>query len=188
MCSSDLPLRVGINLSLRQFRQMNLVERITEILKQTGMQPQLLALELTENILMEQVDKSDYTRHYIAALEKLDMMGVQVAIDHFGIGYSSLNNLRQFAIHTLKIDQSFVHDIKKNPAAAAIISTVVSMGKNFGLQIIAQGVETQEQLDMLGSLGCHQAQGLLLGEPMSAELFAEFVQRKGTQCPPSLDS
>ena len=152
------------------------------------MQPQLLALELTENILMEQVDKSDYTRHYIAALEKLDMMGVQVAIDHFGIGYSSLNNLRQFAIHTLKIDQSFVHDIKKNPAAAAIISTVVSMGKNFGLQIIAQGVETQEQLDMLGSLGCHQAQGLLLGEPMSAELFAEFVQRKGTQRPPSLGS
>ena len=165
------PLHIAVNLSARQFMQKDLIEMIGKILKETGLKPELLELELTESMLMAH---SDYN---METLKELANLGIQISIDDFGTGYSSLSYLKRFSIHSLKIDQSFVRDIAIDPDDATIAAAIISMGNSLRLKVIAEGVENPEQLEALRSMGCHQAQGFLLGPPMSAEIFTEHLRR-----------
>lgn len=165
------PLQIAVNLSARQFMQKELVEMIGKILKETGLKPEYLELELTESMLMSHSD------HNITTLKELTDLGLQISIDDFGTGYSSLSYLKRFSIHSLKIDQSFVRDIATDPDDAAIAAAVIAMGNSLRLKVVAEGVENPEQLAALRAMGCHQAQGYLLGPPMRADVFTEHLRR-----------
>ncbi|HWP48522.1 MAG TPA: EAL domain-containing protein [Candidatus Limnocylindrales bacterium] len=162
------PLFVAINLSARQFQHQNLLELIKKILKETGMAAQTLKLEITESIAMRDLDFS------IPILKELSAMGVQILIDDFGTCYSSLGYLNRFPINALKIDQSFVKDIPNNADNAAIIKAIIAMAHSLKLKVIAEGVETEEQLTFLRSQACDEIQGYLLSHPLPAEVFARL--------------
>ena len=164
-------LRIAVNLSARQFRQKNLISMIEQVLGETGLAPGLLELELTEGMLMHNVEEAALT------LVQLHEMGVGLAIDDFGTGYSSLSYLKRFPIHTIKIDRSFVCDISTDPDDAAIVTAIVAMARSLDLNVIAEGVETEEQATFLRSLACHQAQGYHFGRPMPA---VDFMARLGS--------
>jgi len=157
------PLRMAVNLSARQFRQDNLVEMIDSILRETGISPKLLELELTEGLLMENIGETSMI------LGQLKSRGVQVAIDDFGTGYSSLSYLKRFPIDRLKIDQSFVRDIITDSNDAAIAVAVISLGRSMGLSVIAEGVETRDQLEFLGVQKCDEYQGYHFSRPVPPE-------------------
>ena len=165
------PLQIAVNLSARQFMQKDLIGMISKILHETGLKPDLLELELTESMLMAH---SDYN---MATLKELSNLGIQISIDDFGTGYSSLSYLKRFSIHSLKIDQSFVRDIAIDPDDATIATAIIAMGSSLRLKVIAEGVENPEQLAALRGMGCHQAQGFLLGAPMPADIFTEHLRR-----------
>jgi diguanylate cyclase (GGDEF)-like protein/PAS domain S-box-containing protein len=153
---------VAVNISAVEFRNKGFLEGVALILKETGLPPRYLELELTETILMHDADSS------LGLLEALKAMGVRLAIDDFGTGYSSLSYLKRFPIDTLKIDQSFVHDIPADADDATIVSAVIGMGKNLNHRVIAEGVETHEQLAFLRAQGCDEGQGFLFSHPLSA--------------------
>ncbi len=162
---------VAVNMSALQFRRPGLAERLQEILADTGLPARFLELELTESIVMHQAEAT------IALLAQLQQMGLSLSIDDFGTGYSSLSYLRRFPIHKLKIDQSFVRDLPRDPDAAAITAAIVGMGKSLKLRIIAEGVETAEQLELLRGLRCDEVQGYLTGAPTSPEDVAALLRR-----------
>jgi diguanylate cyclase len=166
---SLMPLRVAVNLSARQFRHENLVAMIRRVLNQTGLDPTLLVLELTEASIMEDVKMT------IATLQALKTTGVEIAIDDFGTGYSSLNYLRRFPIDTLKIDRSFVAQVTENPQDAAITSAVIAMAQSLKLKVIAEGVETPAQLAFLRQHGCQAAQGNIYSPPQPASEVATLL-------------
>ena len=168
--SSNSPGRVSVNLSLKQLRQPNFIERISSILRGHEVSPTSLELEITETTLMENPDRT------IKLLDQLYALGLHLAIDDFGTGYSSLSALQQFPISTLKIDKSFVRDIAVNPDDATIVGTIVQMGHNLNMQVVAEGVENEEQLNFLQRLNCTYVQGLLFGEPMSSENYQELLR------------
>ncbi len=153
------PLRVAVNLSARQFMQSNLLDTISGALRRTGLAPELLALEITESMLMYQHESIAET------LSRLSSLGIRIAIDDFGTGYSSLAYLKRFRVQELKIDRSFVRGVPDNADDAAIVTAIVSMAKSLGLRLIAEGVETEAQLQFLQELGCDTVQGFLLGKP-----------------------
>jgi diguanylate cyclase (GGDEF)-like protein/PAS domain S-box-containing protein len=157
-------LRMAVNLSVRQFQQADLVERVAAILERTGLDAGCLELEITESTL---IDKQVSTK----TAARLSDLGIRLAIDDFGTGYSSLTYLRRFSVNTLKIDRSFVHDIPEDRDDAAIITAVIGLAHSLGLEIVAEGVETQEQLEFLQKRGCHYAQGYLIGKPVSVGDF-----------------
>ncbi|MDP2155400.1 MAG: EAL domain-containing protein [Sulfuricella sp.] len=157
------PLRMAVNLSARQFRQDTLVEMIDSILRETGISPKLLELELTEGLLMENTSETSMI------LGQLKSRGVQVAIDDFGTGYSSLSYLKRFPIDRLKIDRSFVRDIITDSNDAAIAVAVISLGRSLGLSVIAEGVETGDQLEFLGVQKCDEYQGFHFSRPVPPE-------------------
>jgi diguanylate cyclase (GGDEF)-like protein len=157
------PLRVGVNLSLRQFQQSNLVETISRILDETGLEPQYLELELTETSLM---DNAELT---IETLRRLRNFGIKISIDDFGSGYSSLSYLKKLPIDRLKIDRAFVTDVAFEASDAAIVKTIITLAHNLGLKTIAEGVETEEQSIVLANLGCDEMQGFLFSKPLSVE-------------------
>jgi diguanylate cyclase (GGDEF)-like protein len=161
------PLSVAVNLSARQFMQSNLLDTISGALRRTGLAPQLLALEITESMLMYQHESIQET------LSRLSSLGIRIAIDDFGTGYSSLAYLKRFRVQALKIDRSFVRGVPDNADDAAIVTAIVSMAKSLGLRLIAEGVETEAQLQFLQELGCDTVQGFLLGKPEAAEQFFE---------------
>jgi diguanylate cyclase (GGDEF)-like protein/PAS domain S-box-containing protein len=165
---------VAVNMSAVQFRQPGLAARIRRILDESGVTPNYIELEVTETILMHDAEQT------ISVLRELDEMGVSLAIDDFGTGYSSLNYLRRFPIRKLKIDQSFVRDITTNPDAAAIAAAIVSMGKSLKLRVIAEGVETAEQLEFLAQRQCDELQGFYIGRPADAEAFSRLLAVKVT--------
>jgi diguanylate cyclase (GGDEF)-like protein/PAS domain S-box-containing protein len=156
---------VAVNLSSRQFQQQNLVKMIAQVLKETGLEARWLELEITEAAAMQDVD---YT---IKTLRSLGEMGVHIFIDDFGIGYSSLNYLKRLPINALKIDKSFVKDITTDANDAAIVSTIINLGQNLKLKVIAEGVETEKQLLFLKEQGCDEIQGYLISKPMPAANF-----------------
>jgi len=160
-------LRVAVNLSARQFQQTDFVDMVAGILSETGLDPECLELELTESIAMQNAAET------VAVLHGLKRIGVQISIDDFGTGYSSLGYLKRFPIDRLKVDQSFVAGIVEDPNDAAIIIAVIALAHNLGLKVIAEGVETGEQLDFLKMHFCNEVQGYLLGRPMPAEELAE---------------
>ena len=174
--SVSSPGRVSVNLSLKQLRQPNFTSRISSILRGHEISPTSLELEITETTLMENPDRT------INLLDQLYALGLHLAIDDFGTGYSSLSALQQFPISTLKIDKSFVQDIAVNPDDATIVGTIVQMGQNLHMDVVAEGVETEEQLNFLQSLECTFVQGLLFGDPMSSDNYLELLlaQAEGT--------
>ena len=174
--SVSSPGRVSVNLSLKQLKQANFISRISSILRGHEVSPTSLELEITETTLMENPERT------IRILDQLYGLGLHLAIDDFGTGYSSLSALQQFPISTLKIDQSFVRDAVTNPDDATIIDTIVQMGRNLNMDVVAEGVETEAQLNFLQKLGCNYAQGLLFGEPMSSDNYIELLlaQAEGT--------
>lgn len=157
------PLRVSVNVSAPQFTGSNLVQDVDAALLLYRLDPAQLELELTESMTMKNPENT------IAILDRLRRMGVKTSIDDFGTGYSSLSYLKRFSIHTLKIDQSFVREIAFDPSDAAITSSVVELAHNLGLDVVAEGVETQSQLNYLAGRGCDRIQGYLVGQPMASE-------------------
>lgn len=170
------PGRVSVNLSLKQLRQLNFIKRIRSILRGHEVSPTSLELEITETTLMENPTRT------IKLLDQLYGLGLHLAIDDFGTGYSSLSALQQFPISTLKIDRSFVRDIATNPDDATIVDTIIQMGRNLNMDVVAEGVEEEAQLVFLQEHGCTYAQGLLFGDPMSADNYLELLlaQADGT--------
>jgi diguanylate cyclase (GGDEF)-like protein/PAS domain S-box-containing protein len=164
-------LRVAVNLSPRQFTQKGLAQSIAAILSETGLEARFLELELTESMVMTDVD------HAITILRDLKQLGVHIAIDDFGTGYSSLSYLRRFPIDVLKIDQSFVRDITLGDDGAAIVRTIISLAHSLRLQVIAEGVETAEQLAYLRERGCDQVQGYLFSRPLPAPEFEALIKQ-----------
>ncbi len=164
------PIRVSVNVSGCQFRQPNLIETIRRVLDDTGLAPPCLEMELTESILMKNEEKM------IATIGTLHEMGVKISIDDFGIGYSSLSYLKRFAIHNLKIDQSFVCDITTNPDDAAIVAAIITLAHSLKLKVIAEAVETDDQLQSLRALQCDQMQGYLYSRPIPAEEMTKLLR------------
>jgi diguanylate cyclase (GGDEF)-like protein/PAS domain S-box-containing protein len=156
------PGRIAINLSLRQLKQASFIARCRAVFRRNEVSPTCFELEVTETTLMTDPKRT------IGLLNELYAMGLHLAIDDFGTGYSSLSALQQFPIGTLKIDQSFVRDVAVDSDDAAIVRTIIDMGKSLNLEVIAEGVEAPEQLEFLRKHGCFYAQGRLFGEPMAA--------------------
>ena len=153
-----------------QFRHPRLPELVSTILDETGLPPQYLELELTEAVAMND-PKNAY-----AMMDDLHARGVRMSIDDFGTGYSSLGYLKKFKVYKLKIDQSFVRDIYTDPEDRAIVNAIISMAHSLGLQTIAEGVETPEQLIYLNAQGCDEVQGYYYSKPLPAEAFEIFVK------------
>ena len=164
-------LRIAVNLSARQFKEHDLLATVTRILTETGLDPatDLLELEVTESTLMDDMGKA------AATLAALRDMGLKIALDDFGTGYSSLNYLKRFRINTLKIDQSFVRDIARNTEGAAIASVIITLGHSLGLTVVAEGVESREQLEILRTAGCDEIQGYYYSKPLPAAAFEEWL-------------
>jgi len=162
---------VSVNLSARQFAQEGLVGSVERTLAHIDLAPQDLELELTESVLMNGAG------HYENKLRELQDLGVQLSIDDFGTGYSSLSYLKRFPLHHLKIDQSFVRDIANDVDDAAITSTVISLGHSLNLKVIAEGVETEEQVRFLRDHDCDEMQGYYFSRPLPANEFASLLQR-----------
>jgi EAL domain-containing protein (putative c-di-GMP-specific phosphodiesterase class I) len=153
-------LPISVNLSPRQFRQKDLVDNLRRILTDTGQPARLLELEITESTLMHDIAETQ------AKLQEIAAMGVRLAIDDFGTGYSSLSYLKRFPVHKLKIDQSFVRDLKFDPDDAAIVKAIIGLAGSLGLDTLAEGVETREQLEVLLGLGCERFQGYFFSRPL----------------------
>jgi len=162
---------IAVNLSPVQFRQPGFVQLVREILDETGLPAAHLELEITEGTIMGQGENAE---EKLAALHEL---GVRLAIDDFGTGYSSLAYLKRFPIHKLKIDQSFVRDIPENMASMEIAATIIAMARNLSLEVLAEGVETQSQLDFLNLHGCDTFQGYLFSRPQPADAIPQMMQR-----------
>jgi diguanylate cyclase (GGDEF)-like protein len=163
-------LRVAVNLSARQFAQKNLAESIMNVLDETGLAAQDLEIELTESLVMTDVERA------VGVLRDLKEIGVQLSIDDFGTGYSSLSYLKRFPIHVLKIDQSFVRDIAAGTDDAAIVALIISLAHSLKLNVIAEGVETPEQLAYLNQHGCDEMQGYLFSKPVPAAAFEKMLR------------
>ncbi|AKS10144.1 putative bifunctional diguanylate cyclase/phosphodiesterase [Pseudomonas trivialis] len=164
-------LRISVNISAIDFRQRDFVDNLAAILQQTGLPPAQLELEITESVLMQNVDDT------VDILNRIKAMGVRLALDDFGTGYSSLSYLRRFPIDVLKIDQSFIHGLKVNSQDEQLISAIIGMGKSLGLTIIAEGVETLEQLNFLQHQLCEEGQGYLFSKAVPSEDFAQLLQK-----------
>lgn len=167
---------VSVNVSIRQLRLSNLAAIVTGILRETGLQPCDLELEITEGVMMTHVQSA------VAFLEEMRKLGVQLAIDDFGTGFSSLSYLKKLPVTKLKIDQSFVRDIETDENDAAIVRSIIGLGHQFRLKVISEGTETREQLEFLRANGCDQVQGYYFSRPLPAEQFTAFVASD-----PSLD-
>ena len=165
------PIRVAVNISPRQFRQKGLVESIRQILSNTGLGAEYLDLEITESVLVDAVDAPD-------VLERLSGMGVRLSIDDFGTGYSSLSYLKRFPIDTLKIDRSFVRDIMTDSDDAAITVAIIALSRSLRLKVLAEGVETAEQLASLRHHGCDEIQGFLYARPMPGDALVAWLRKE----------
>jgi EAL domain-containing protein (putative c-di-GMP-specific phosphodiesterase class I) len=165
------PARLAVNISARQFRQTGFVEMVLDALANGGLAPECLELEITETALMQSADTS------MRMLKALRGAGITLAVDDFGIGYSSLIYLKRFPFSKLKIDQSFVKNLVSNPDDEAIAAAIVALGKTLRLEVVAEGVESEDQMNVLRRIGCRMGQGFLLAVPMDAEETERFLRR-----------
>ncbi|MFI5305503.1 MAG: EAL domain-containing protein, partial [Nitrospiria bacterium] len=166
------PIRVAINLSARQFQRPGIVEMVKNQLEESGLSPQHLELELTETILMQKTDEM------ISTLGQIHDMGIQISLDDFGTGYSSLSYIKKFPIDTLKIDQSFVRDITTNKDDAALSTAIIAMAHSLNLKVIAEAVETVEQLEFFKTHSCNEIQGYYISPPLPPDVFKAFLLEK----------
>jgi diguanylate cyclase (GGDEF)-like protein/PAS domain S-box-containing protein len=165
------PLRMSVNLSPIQFRGPGLPTFVAHVLSETKLDPHLLELELTENILMHDID------HVVGQLQQLSDLGVVISIDDFGTGFSSLNYVKRLPVDRLKIDQSFIRDVTSDPNDRAIVSAIVNLAHSLRMEVVAEGVETAEQLECVRAAGCDTVQGYYFGKPMGAAQFEIFMAR-----------
>ncbi|SPF40551.1 PAS domain S-box/diguanylate cyclase (GGDEF) domain-containing protein [Candidatus Desulfosporosinus infrequens] len=168
------PIRVAVNLSAYQFRQKDLVSQVVRMLDETGLAPKWLELEITESLSMENVDLS------VETLRKLQSMGIHISLDDFGTGFSSLSFLSRFPLNTIKIDRSFITELNHHTDGQAIVLTIIQLAQNLGLKVIAEGVETEAQLDSLRTKGCDEVQGFLLAKPVSAENMVAYLEENSS--------
>jgi EAL domain-containing protein (putative c-di-GMP-specific phosphodiesterase class I) len=164
------PVTMAVNISAMVFRDEHCLENIFAILNDTGFDPNFLELELTEGILMKRVESTQ------SILTNLRARGVRVAVDDFGTGYSSLSYLSKFPIDSLKIDQSFIRQISTAPDETTIVTAIISMGRSLKLRVVAEGVETQEELAFLQARDCDEAQGFYFSRPVPPEQFAKLLE------------
>lgn len=164
------PIRVAVNVTTKQFRLYNLTQTIRDILAETGLEPKYLELELTENIIINNTD-------IIKTIKELKELGVQIVLDDFGTGYSSLNYLRQLPIDRLKIDQSYVQNYDSDRGDDVIMQAIIAMAKSLNLDVLAEGVETQKQLDFLKSMKCTEVQGYYFSQPLTAEELETLLKK-----------
>jgi diguanylate cyclase len=170
------PLRVAVNISAMQFRDPELGRSVARILEETGLEPQFLELELTESTVMAHAEKAEQS------LRALSELGVQISIDDFGTGYSSLAYLKRFPLNTLKVDRAFVNDLGRSNDDLAIVRAIISLAHSLRLKVIAEGVESDEQLDVLRDLHCDEYQGYLCSKPLpAAELASILAERAPAQ-------
>jgi EAL domain-containing protein (putative c-di-GMP-specific phosphodiesterase class I) len=169
------PIVVSVNVSARQFRADNLVRTVAETLKSTGLEARYLEIELTESVVMHDAPQ------LVAMLDELKQLGVHVAVDDFGTGYSSLTYLKRFPVDRLKVDRSFVEHLATDEDDATIVRTIIALGHNFGLKVVAEGVESPDQLEFLRRHQCDEVQGFYFGQPVAStqflEAFAKFTGR-----------
>jgi diguanylate cyclase (GGDEF)-like protein len=165
-------LSISVNLSLRQFQKQHLIGDIVKILKETGLDSKYLELEITESMAMDNVER------VISKLNELRDLGIHISMDDFGTGYSSLQYLRKLPLHKLKIDQSFIRGINDDPDNAAIVTTIIAMAKHLRLEVVAEGVETAEDLHFLLQQKCQHAQGYFFSKPLPAEQFELLLSKQ----------
>jgi FOG: EAL domain len=165
------PVCMAVNLSPRQLTDDNLIDDIQSALNDSGMAPNLLELEITESMVMRNPARM------IAVLTKIKNLGVRLAIDDFGTGYSSLSQIKHFPIDTLKVDRSFIRNIPQDAEDKAITEAIIAMGKTLSLTVVAEGVETQEQLDFLREHSCDEMQGFYFSKPIVPEQFADLLRK-----------
>ncbi|BAZ53980.1 multi-sensor hybrid histidine kinase [Nostoc sp. NIES-4103] len=169
----QFPLKLSVNLSVQDLRQPSLVKDIKHILSQTGLDGHFLTIEITEGILIENIIET------LKILEQLKALGIQISIDDFGTGYSSLNYLHRFPVDTLKIDRSFIHHMQEGSRNYQVVKTIITLSNQLGLAVVAEGIETQQQLQWLQELGCEFGQGFLFSRPLAAdEVEAIFLTEK----------
>jgi diguanylate cyclase (GGDEF)-like protein/PAS domain S-box-containing protein len=169
---AGLPLtKIAVNVSPVQFRQKDLVESFQDVLQKTGVPAHCVEVEVTEGAIMVDADKA------IETLKQMRAMGLSIAIDDFGTGYSSLGYLKRFPIDKIKIDRTFINELETSPDDAVIISAIIALSNSLGMTTLAEGVETEHQLDFLDSVGCDQIQGYLLGKPLALADFQKVVQQ-----------
>jgi diguanylate cyclase (GGDEF)-like protein/PAS domain S-box-containing protein len=164
------PVRIAVNVSALQFTAKDFLSSVRATLISTGIDPCKLELELTETVLMQDAEST------VQILRSLKAIGVQLAVDDFGVGYSSFSYLRKFPLDTLKVDRSFINDISSNPDNAMILSALINIGKSLKHRVVAEGVETEEQLHFLQQEGCSEGQGYFFCRPVIAEKFADFLR------------
>ena len=164
-------LTLSVNVSAKQFRNADFVEQVALAIRTAGANPHRLKLELTESMLVDDIQQ------IVKKMIALKSEGVSFSLDDFGTGYSSLSYLKLLPLDQLKIDQSFVHDMLVDRSSAAITKTVIALAQNLGLNVIAEGVETEAQRDFLYALGCHAYQGYFFARPLPLEDFEQFVSR-----------
>ena len=169
--SWPVPMQIAVNLSPAQFMHGDVVSLVHSILLETGLAPDRLELEITEGVLIEDFDRG------LALLRRLKSLGVRISMDDFGSGYSSLSYLQAFPFDKIKIDRAFVMNLGRNPQSAAIVRAVIDLGHGLEMSIVAEGVETQEQLSFLADEGCDAVQGYLLGRPQPIGHYAALVGR-----------
>jgi len=162
-------MRVSVNLSVHQLRQGNLTALVRQVLDETGLAPHFLELELTESQLLDNVE------NVITTFQQLRDMGVKLAIDDFGTGYSSLSYLKRFPVDYVKIDQSFIRDLSANGEDAAITRAIIAMAHSLELKVVAEGVETQAQMNFLKAQQCDEIQGFLISRPLAVEHFVKLL-------------
>lgn len=167
-------LTLAVNVSEFQFRQSDFVKKVSEVVKRSKVNPRRLKLELTESLFAENVED------IIEKMRKLKEMGISFSLDDFGTGYSSLSYLKQMPLDQLKIDQSFVRDIMIDPNDASIAKTIISLAQSLDLEVIAEGVETDEQKYFLYQNGCALYQGYLFSKPLPNELLDDFLEKNIT--------
>jgi diguanylate cyclase (GGDEF)-like protein len=164
------PLFVSVNLSVKQFNQPGLVENIASLLQQFQLPPRCLKLEITESVFSDNIEAA------VGLLTQLRELGVQLSIDDFGTGYSSLSYLQRFPIDTLKIDRSFVTQMMENEENLAIVRTIVALAQNLGMDVVAEGVETEDQLKLLRKLECENGQGYLFSTPLAGGQLNHYIE------------
>jgi EAL domain-containing protein (putative c-di-GMP-specific phosphodiesterase class I) len=165
------PLELAVNISARQFQEKDLVATIAAAVEESGLPAALLELELTESVIMR--DASDAVRR----LKELTSLGIRLAVDDFGTGHSSLGYLRAFPIASLKIDRSFIRDIDRDPNSAALAQAIIALASGLKLKVVAEGVETREQLELLRGFGCQELQGYLFSRPLPPEELLALLEQ-----------
>jgi EAL domain-containing protein (putative c-di-GMP-specific phosphodiesterase class I) len=163
-------MNISVNVSARQFKEKNLIARVVHALQDSGLEAKYLELELTESLIMQDVDQA------VETMKELQNLGVQLSIDDFGTGYSSLSALKTFPVARLKIDKSFISDLSTNENDKAVASAVISLGQKLNLRVIAEGVETDDQVAFLREHNCDEMQGYYFSKPIAAQTIEELLR------------